>query len=111
MPDLSNCKYNLLSDEEMRALGFTDNVKDIWFYSRYVPFPKTDNYIDFDIAVSVSLAKDGSKAVVRVLDDAFCQPYDYEYMLSRNPDLDAALIVKDYVDNLLATLKSAGILQ
>ena len=33
-------KYNILSDEKMRDIGFTDFSKDNWYFCRLIEFPK-----------------------------------------------------------------------
>ena len=35
-------KYNILSDEEMRDIGFTDYSKDNWYFCRTIKFPNTE---------------------------------------------------------------------
>lgn len=111
----SNCvnakiKAHILSDEEMREIGFTDYSKTTWFFCRSIKFPKEGRYRGFDISFSVSIPKDGSDIRIDVLDEDFCQPYDYQSMLRKNPTFEPALIVLDQVEEHMKYLQSKGVL-
>ena len=111
----SNCvnvkiKAHILSDEEMRKIGFTDYSKDRWFFCRSITFPREPRYKGFDISFSVSIPKDGSDIRIDVLDEDFCQPYDYQSMLHKNPTFEPALIVYEQVEELMDYLQSKGVL-
>lgn len=111
----SNCvnakiKAHILSDEEMREIGFTDYSKTTWFFCRSIKFPKEERYRGFDISFSVLIPKDGSDIRIDVLDEDFCQPYDYQSMLRKNPTFKPALIVLDQVEEHMKYLKSKGVL-
>ena len=59
----SNCvntkiKAHILSEKEMREIGFTDYSKDRWFFCRSITFPREPRYKGFDISFSVSIPKD-----------------------------------------------------
>ena len=49
---------------------------------------------------------------IDVLDEDFCQPYDYDYqsMLHKNPTFEPALIVYEQVEELMEYLQSKGVL-
>ena len=96
-------KYNILSDKEMRDIGFTDYAKDTWYFCRMIKFPK--GHRGFDISFNVSIPKDNSDIQIDVLDEAFCQPYDYQYMLDKNPDFEPALVVKEQVEDWMKYLQ------
>ena len=110
----SNCvntkiKAHILSDEEMRKIGFTEYNKE-WHFRRSITFPREPRYKGFDISFSVSIPKDGSDIRIDVLDEDFCQPYDYQSMLNRNPTFEPALIVYEQVEELMEYLQSKGVL-
>lgn len=96
-------KYNILSDEEMRDIGFTDYAGDTWYFCRMIKFPK--GHRGFDISFNVSIPKDNSDIQIDVLDEAFCQPYDYQYMLDKNPEFEPALVVKEQVEDWMKYLQ------
>ena len=101
-------KYNILSDEEMRAIGFTDYVEDTWYFCRMIKFPK--GHRGFDISFNVSIPKDNSDIQIDVLDEAFCQPYDYQYMLDKNPNFEPALVVKEQVEDWMKYLQDSNVI-
>ena len=96
-------KYNILSDEEMRDIGFTDYAKDTWYFCRMIKFPKGNRGLN--ISFNVSIPKDNSDIQIDVLDEAFCQPYDYQYMLDKNPEFEPALVVKEQVEDWMKYLQ------
>jgi hypothetical protein len=103
-------KAHILSDEKMKEIGFTDYSKTTWFFCRSIKFPKEVRYRGFDISFNVSIPKDGSDIRIDVLDEDFCQPYDYQSMLHRNPTFKPALIVLDQVEEHMEYLQSKGVL-
>ena len=111
----SNCvnakiKAHILSDKEMREIGFTDYSKDRWFFCRSITFPREPRYKGFDISFNVSIPKDGSDIRIDVLDEDFCQPYDYQRILSKNPNHPCASIVNEQVERWMEYLQSKGVL-
>ena len=103
-------KYNILSDEKMRNIGFTDYSKDTWYFCRMIKFPNTKRYRGLDISFNVSIPKDNSDVRIDILDEAFCQPYDYQYMLGKNPKFEPCLIVKEQVEEWMKYLQDNGVL-
>ena len=103
-------KYNILSDEEMRDIGFTDYSKDSWYFCRTIKFPNTKRYRGFDISFNVSILKDNSDIRIDVLDEDFCQPYDYQYMLDKTPNFEPCLIVKEQVEDWMKYLQGKGVI-
>ena len=110
----SNCvnvkiKAHILSDKKMREIGFTEYNKE-WHFRRSIAFPREPRYKGFDISFNVSIPKDCSDISIDVLDEDFCQPYDYQAMLNRNPTFEPALIVYEQVEELMEYLQSKGVL-
>ena len=101
-------KYNILSDEKMRNIGFTDYSKDTWYFCRMIKFPK--GHRGFDISFNVSILKDNSDIRIDVLDEDFCQPYDYQYMLDKTPNFEPCLIVKEQVEDWMKYLQGKGVI-
>lgn len=79
-------------DSTMRRLGFTDHREGYWYLCRSVS-------PDHDMTLNVEIAKDGSDWQIDVLDENFCQPYDYQYLLNVNPTLDYPNKVADECEN------------
>lgn len=99
-------KAHILSDEDMRLIGFTDLNPSKWYYFRIVP--NLGNGIE--ISFNVTIPKDGSDIEIITLDEDFLQPYDYQYILSRNPNFEYAVKVHDFVEKQMAYLQNAGVL-
>ena len=111
----SNCvntkiKAHILSEKEMREIGFTDYSKNRWFFCRSITFPREPRYKGFDISFSVSIPKDCSDISIDVLDEDFCQPYDYQRILSKNPNHPCASIVNEQVERWMEYLQEQGVL-
>ena len=103
-------KASILSDDKMREIGFTDYAKDRWYFCRMIKFPNNKQYRNFEVSFSVTIPKDNSDISIDVLDEAFCQPYDYQSMLHRNPEFKTALIVKEQVEEWMKFLDEHGVL-
>lgn len=97
-------KAVILSDKEMKEIGFTNRNEPYWFFDRLI-MPK------HDISFSVTIPKDGSDIRIDVLDEEFCQPYDYQAMLNRNPNHKLALEVRENVEYWMEYLQSRGVLK
>lgn len=92
-------KAHILSDKEMREIGFTNHYEPSWYFCRPIKFPQTKRYRGFDISFSVSIPNR-----IDVLNEDFCQPYDYQYMLHKNPTFKPALIVYEQVEEFKGVL-------
>ena len=106
----SKIKARILSDKKMKEIGFTNHYESNWYFCRPIKFPQTKRYRGFDISFNVSISKDGSNISIDVLDEDFCQPYDYQSMLHKNPIFEPALIVYEQVEELMEYLQSKGVL-
>lgn len=105
-----NIQSHLLSEEKMREIGFTDFVKDRWFYSRTVQFPREKRYRGFEISFDVTIPKNGDRLKIDVIDEDFGQPYDYQYMLNKNSQFEPALIVFEFVEKQMEYLQQQGVI-
>ena len=110
----SNCvnakiKAHILSEKEMREIGFTEYNKE-WHFRRSITFPRKPRYKGFDISFNVSIPKDGSDIRIDVLNEDFCQPYDYQSILNKNPTFELALIIYEQVEEWMDYLQSKGVL-
>ena len=110
----SNCvnakiKAHILSEKEMREIGFTEYNKE-WHFRRSITFPREPRYKGFDIAFNVSIPKDGSDIRIDVLNEDFCQPYDYQSILNKNPTFELALIIYEQVEKWMEYLQSKSVL-
>ena len=70
----------------------------------------TKKYKKIDISFSVSIPKEISDIRIDVLDEDFCQPYDYQRILNKNPNFELALIVLEQVEEYMEYLQSKGVL-
>ena len=97
--------FNVLSEKEMRAIGFTDAREEDWYYCRYVDSER-------DITMDVTIPKDSNKDEFRidVLDENFLQPYDFQRVLIENSEHEYACEVRDNVEKEMKYLKDAGVI-
>ena len=112
-------KATILSDEEMKRIGFNKNYYEgtdheeyspYWYFLRWIQFPKENKYKNWEISFSVSIPKDGSDIRIDVLDEDFGQPYDYQSMLRKNPNSEPCLIIKEQVEEYMKYLQDNGVL-
>ena len=112
-------KYNILSDEEMKRIGFNKNYHEgtdhekyspYWYFTRSIGFPKGKKWKGIEIDFTVRIPKDGSDINIMVLDMDFCQPYDYQYILSKDSKNECANIVKERVEEWMKYLQDEGVL-
>lgn len=94
-------KAHILPDDEMRKIGFTDRNEKNWYY-----WKNLGNEISFN----VTIPKDGSDISIDVLDEEFLQPYDFQYILKKNPDNSFATKVKAKVEDYMRLLQNQGVL-
>ena len=112
-------KYTILSDERMKEIGFHKNYYEgtdheeyspYWWFTRTIGFPKEKKWKNVEIDFDVKIPKDGSDINIMVLDMDFCQPYDYQYLLSKSPKNECANIVKEQVEMWMKYLQDNGVL-
>lgn len=103
-------KGHILSDEEMRAAGFRKNYYEGTSYEKECPYWYFYRTLIDNIEFHVQIPKDGSDISIDILDMNFCQPYDYQYILDRNPKQKFALDIRDRVEELIGYLQELGIL-
>ena len=103
----SKIKANILDDKEMKDLGFngkyyegTKNEEDApyWYLIKGIVFPKNLKYKNIDISFNINIPKNGDDIRIDVLDEDFCQPYDYQRILNRDNQQEIALIVFHQVE-------------
>ena len=94
-------KINILPNEDMKRIGFTDYNPKYWYYMKLL--------ID-SISFNLTINKQTLKYKIDILDENFLQPYDYQYILSINKNNRFAREVKMLVDEQLKWLVDVGII-
>lgn len=97
-------KVNLLHENKMRNLGFTDHRNGYWCYTEGV----TE-----DITLSIVINKSNPDDFrIDVLEDDYCQPYDYQRLLSQESYKINQLALKVYnkVEETMERLSEEGII-
>lgn len=92
-------------EEKMRELGFTDYQNGWWYFHKA---------ISADISFNLQIAKDGSDWQIDVLDENFCQPYDYQHFIMKSEINDipfVALKTKEKVDQIMEDLVEKGVIR
>lgn len=103
----SNIKINILEEDKMRELGFTDYCKTSWTYREAV-------FVDGDFVVTfnLSIKKDNPKNFdIDILDDNWCQPYDYQKYLRTSPNFKTGLKVHNKVQEIMKKLLDNGVIE
>lgn len=96
-------KAHILDDKTMEEIGFTEHRKGFLYFCRILDR-------ELDISFSVTIPRDGSDIRIDVLDEAFCQPYDYQSILVNNPEHKTALRVQSKVEEWMEYLTEKGVL-
>lgn len=99
-------KGHVLSDEEMRDLGFTDHSKTRWYFSKRIKYVQ-------EISFSITIDKTNSDIEIDVLDEAFLQPYDYQAILNRSSSASScnyALVVHSQVQYWMKKMQDEGVI-
>lgn len=78
-----------------------------WYYNKFFSYKSLE--ITFSVNYYVDPYK-GSQFCIDVIDDDFCQPYDYQRMLKRNPEFIYAKKVWEFVENEMEKLQASGII-
>lgn len=100
-----NIKIHFLPDKEMRELGFTDHQRGYWYFCRVLCLN-----ITFNISIN---KKDPEDFQIDVLDDDYCQPYDYQFMLgseTQGKHNSVAIKVYEKVEKWMEYFKEKGII-
>lgn len=95
-------KAHLLPDEQMRKIGFTDYREGYWYFCRDL-----GNEISFSVTINKNDAED---LRIDILDEDYCQPYDYQKYLKNIPENEFVLKIKDKVEHWMEYLQSDGVL-
>lgn len=90
-------KTPVLSDDEMRALGFTDRVETRWYLCRALDKRG-------DATLNITIEKDSGLYTELVMNEGFGQPEYYGQMKPEWRDL-----YRDTIDFELAILNKAGL--
>lgn len=108
-------KPHILSDEEMKLIGFhfkpktqIDNTEfpSRWTYMRFKDFGS------LEVSFYVELPTDNSDIKIDILDEDYCQPYDYQYMIEKSGKNAPkyAFMVRDWVEEQIEYLQAEGVL-
>lgn len=96
-------RIHVLDEDKMRSLGFTDYREGYWHISKTIP-ELSD--ITFNLSVN---KKNPYDYRIDVLDENFCQPYDYQHMLTKNKNFAPALRCLKAVEEYMDWLTKEGI--
>lgn len=97
---------NVLADEEMLRIGFSDSVPNRWTYRQRLS--AGGGGMEFSLSASAS---DPSDCLMGVIDSQSRRPYDYEERLRTNPDDGDAEAVAEEVSGILKYLRLSGALR
>lgn len=102
-------KFDHTDADKLRKFGFLmfGSIFDIpphWHWHGFVT-----KSVSLDINYYVKPYK-GAQLQILTIDEDYCQPYDYQYLLKNNPHLDYALRVFERVEAHMKLLADAGII-
>ena len=95
----ANIKGHIVDDKTMKQHGFHYDAK----YEQW-------NYVQClydEITLYIYISDDG--IIIDVIDEDFCQPYDYQKYLGNKSDSRVPIIVHRQVQNKMKELMKAGI--
>ena len=98
----ANIKGHILDEETMQKHKFKQREyrgKKWWYRGKN---------LGRDISMNITLEED--KIQIDFLDDAFCQPYDYQEMLRKNPSNEFCLEIHKQAQEIMLELSHAGII-
>lgn len=112
MPELNShgvnaaIEYHVLPDDEMRAIGFTQHREGYWYFCHNV---SDDGLVTINVGFP---AHGGTQDDLRidVLDEMFCQPYDYQSIIASGGRVPYALSVMERVESTMAYLSDSGVI-
>ena len=93
-------KAHVLADDSMRDAGFR-LVDRNWYYMKT---------LERDLSFNVTIDADTEAVRIDVIDELFCQPYDYQTILRRNGDHPLANPIYHAVEHEMARLAKLGII-
>lgn len=96
-------QFHELDEESMEKAGFKRISGDRWYYCR------TLHYKHLDVSFNVSKEPDDDLNIM-VLDEAFCQPYDYQYMEAQGNINEYTQATRKFVEKQMKYLQDLGIL-
>lgn len=91
----------------MQAAGFR-YMEDTGCWRLYREIGDCDEEISFNVIVPSDGRRDGLR--IEVLDEDFCQPYDYQRILRNNKDNEYARNIACRVEEEMRKLAEAGII-
>lgn len=100
------------NEENLTNFGFKYckpclSIPASWYYNRMFTYKGSE----FDFCVHWYLEPyKGAQLGIDLLDDEFCQPYDYQSILNRNPTNICAHKVLEFVETEIKKLQDAGII-
>ena len=97
---------NVLADEEMLKIGFSDSIPGRWTYRQELL--SGGGALEFSLSASSS---DPSDCLTGVIDSQSRRPYDYEEILRSDPDDADAEAVAEEVAGILKYLRLSGALR
>lgn len=95
-------QFHQLPDNEMKQAGFRMTQDKTKWYKFCT--------IAQDITFNVSIPINGGRGHIDILDECFCQPYDYQSILERNPNHPFANTIFNAVEKQMQKLSSCGII-
>lgn len=97
--------HTILPENQMHALGFKKNNDGTWSWIRTKRIHQ-----HLDLCMWIRLDPMSNKTYIDILDDDFCQPYDYQSMLAKGTDNKYAIGSFEWVEMQMEYLQDAGIL-
>ena len=103
-------KGHILSEDDMKEIGFTDYDNKNWYFCRYLTVSNLKKYKGIEITFNFTIPKNEDDIAIDVLDETFHQVYDYQLILASNPHHEFARIVQKQVEDWMAYLQEKGVI-
>ena len=95
-------QFHELDEQTMIDAGFKKNYKGNWYYIKYRRYKSLE--------LSFNVLYDETGLNIMCLDEAFCQPYDYQYMESMGNSSEYTEFARKFTESQVEKLQDLGIL-
>ena len=98
-------QHHILDEDTMNSLGFRKHDDGVWSFSKTHIIHK-----NLYLNLWIRLIPEKNLTFIDILDDEFCQPYDYQSMLAKGTNNKYAIGAFEWVETQMEYLQDAGVL-
>lgn len=98
-----------IDEEKLKELGFTNYNAPFLYFNRNLHSKKYDG-TTYSISFNCNIQKATGRITIEILDDAFCQHYNYQSMIINGDPPKVALEVHEKVQELMKWLMEENVI-